>query len=629
MKRTAPFLFLLVLILWVSPKADGQQLWTGVLSSTRATNWTNAGVIGGIPNRTTVCSTLNPGATAGQINSAIAGCPSGQVVKLNAGTYNLSSGIDFAGHSNVTLRGAGADQTLLVFTNDVSCMGQSATLCISGNGLGYYGPGPPTNIVNWTSGFSQGTTSITLSAVPGLSVGMYIMLDACNSGMSGTPCGGSTVIPPDDMVICQEINTCTTESGGATPQRDHRAQREFIKVTNISGNTVTLEHGLRMPNWAALNSKQAWWGNANSYSSGNGIEDLSANAQNATAGAAVITMIFTHDSWIKGVRTLFGPNPRAHILLYQTAHVTIQDNYSYGSVSEGSGPTHYGVEEFPGYDDLIQNNIFQRRTSPYVMDGAVGTVVAYNFVINDQYSVAPTYMQASFYSHEGGNAYILWEGNFGPGFKADIVHASSNMATAFRNRFVGWEQGKTSETSPFMLYAFSRFYNAIGNVLGQSGYHNNYQAVTPSCSASTSIFMLGCGGPVNDSYTATSTMRWGNYDTVNNGVRFLGAEVPSGISKYPNPVPASQTLPSSFYLAAQPSWWPSSKPWPAIGPDIAGGNVPGVSGHVYSSPAQDCYTNVMGGPSDGVAGPLTFNAGICYGTGGGVDPPSGLSAVVK
>jgi hypothetical protein len=73
-------------------------------------DWSQAGVSGGIRNRTTICATLNPGATAGQINSAIAACPSGQVVKLNAGTYSLSSGIDFNARSSVTLRGDGPDR---------------------------------------------------------------------------------------------------------------------------------------------------------------------------------------------------------------------------------------------------------------------------------------------------------------------------------------------------------------------------------------------------------------------------------------------------------------------------------------------------------------------------------------
>src|SRR6516164_9657575 len=87
----------------------------------RRIDWSGAGVVGGIPTRTTACSTLSAGVTVAQINSAIANCPSGQVVFLNAGTYNLGSGIIMK--SNVTLRGAGADQTFLNFSAAAPCGG--------------------------------------------------------------------------------------------------------------------------------------------------------------------------------------------------------------------------------------------------------------------------------------------------------------------------------------------------------------------------------------------------------------------------------------------------------------------------------------------------------------------------
>src|SRR5438309_11030519 len=122
-------LFLFPLILLSLSLCSYAQLWSGILDTSRAIDWNQAGVIGGIPNRTSICATLNPGATAAQINSAIASCPSGQVVFLNAGTYNLSSGIVFDNKSNVTLRGAGPDQTFLIFAAGNSCGGLGGDLC--------------------------------------------------------------------------------------------------------------------------------------------------------------------------------------------------------------------------------------------------------------------------------------------------------------------------------------------------------------------------------------------------------------------------------------------------------------------------------------------------------------------
>src|SRR5438309_8818701 len=129
------------------PTYSHAQLWSGIIDQSRATDWSQAGIPGGIPNRTTICATLNPGATAAQINSAIAACPSGQVVFLNAGTYNLT-GIDFAQHSNVTLRGAGPDQTILKFTANTGCSGLNADVCVQGS---FNWTGSQQNLTTWTA----------------------------------------------------------------------------------------------------------------------------------------------------------------------------------------------------------------------------------------------------------------------------------------------------------------------------------------------------------------------------------------------------------------------------------------------------------------------------------------------
>jgi hypothetical protein len=120
-------------------------------------------------------------------------------------------------------------------------------------------------------------------------------------------------------------------------------------------------------------------------------------------------------------------------------------------------------------------------------------------------------------------------------------------------------------------------------------------------------------------------MRWGNYDTKSNAVRFVSAEVPSSITNFANPVPGSQTLPASFYLTSRPSWF-GSVAWPPFGPDVTGGNLAGYGGHANKIPAQLCY-EAFGGPSNGGGSPLSFNADTCYGGGDPPpDPPQGLEA---
>src|SRR5438477_1209460 len=52
------------LCLYFSSAAQAQT----VLSAARRIDWSQAGVVGSIPSRSTVCATLSPGATAAQIN---------------------------------------------------------------------------------------------------------------------------------------------------------------------------------------------------------------------------------------------------------------------------------------------------------------------------------------------------------------------------------------------------------------------------------------------------------------------------------------------------------------------------------------------------------------------------------
>src|ERR1700730_9189434 len=99
------------------------QPWSGVIDTNRATDWSTAGIPGGIPPRTTACATLgsagqsasfSQSVTAAQINNALGSCPAGLTVVLNPGTYTADTCIELG--NNVTLRGSGADQTKLNFT---------------------------------------------------------------------------------------------------------------------------------------------------------------------------------------------------------------------------------------------------------------------------------------------------------------------------------------------------------------------------------------------------------------------------------------------------------------------------------------------------------------------------------
>jgi hypothetical protein len=605
MKKLSILIFLAGLLLWYAPKVSAQTPpWTGIVDSSRAIDWSQAGVPGGIPARPTICTTLSAGASLASINAAIAACPSGDTVMLNAGTYNLAGGIIFNNKSNVTLRGADANQTLLVFTSTGNCQGQPASICETSSDQNYYQQ--PSNTANWTAGYAPGTTSITLSSTTNLAIGNPLILDQLDDTASAPP-------PSTGIYICEtNAGDCALDGPSGT-SRTNRAQLQIVTVTGISGNTVTFSPGLDMPNWRSGQTPGAWWATSPVHS--DGIENLSIDSSGSGNQSSVMMFNCT-GCWVKDIRSI--QPARSHIWMWNSPHITVRDSYFYGTQS--AAQESYGLEPFPSGDSLFENNIFQKIAAPQTINGPCsGCVISYNYSINNYYTPSSNWQQQSAIDHSVTN-FLLFEGNVGAGYYGDNFHGTHHFNTLFRNRYDGRESNNgsttTEQTNPMILYPLSRYYNIVGNVLGTSGYHTTYQETTNVSGHETDIYILGTqsagGGYPDDAFTPASLLRWGNYDTVTATNRFVTSEVPTGISPYGNAVPGSNTLPPSFYYSSQPSWWPASVPWPAIGPDVTGGNIANVGGHAYQIPAENCFLTTMGGPADGVGNVLSFNASSCY-----------------
>lgn len=669
------------------------QLWSGIIDPSRAVNWANAGIPGGIPSGSwTQCgSTIAAySGSAAAINNAIAACRPGQFVNLGAGTFNLSSGIDFTHHSNVVVRGQGANSTFLVFTG-AGAGGYNSLVAMEGS---VSGPGFENNVCDWTAGYSAGTNVITLAncgttkptagSLSNLVVGTVLVLDQldessdtgqvwnCASNTGSSVCANTT---PSGFE--RQDGTC---SGGMCT----RSQQQSVVVTAIKGSSVTISPGLYMPNWRSGQLSQAWF--ATTTVTNDGLENLSIDNTSVGASSGQNVMIANcYECWVTGVRSIDAN--RSHIRQLITSHDMVTNNYTYKNVS--SLTVSYGIEIAVAGDGAVLNNITQQDTDsePSCSGSCTGNVIGYNFDINNVYA-DPGWMQAGFYQHSAGDTFNLWEGNVGPGYTADDVHGTHHFETVYRNFLIGNNQSPcfkslcAAQTVPVQLYAGSRYINVIGNVLGQSGFHNNYQcnatSATPCPSGrhpggtgtDTSIYYMGYTGNgaqqdtsitgfcSNPSCSARGTfdpqvgaylMRWGNYDVVTGAVRWCGSasdtgwsttcsstsEVPTNISSYSNSVPTKgdagigqSVMPASFYYNSQPSWWPSGKAWPLIGPDVTGGNIAGTGGFANTNPAEDCYLNAMNGPSDGSGGALSFNAAACYTNSSPVPPPTGLTAVV-
>lgn len=589
--------------------------------------WEMAGVRGGIPTNRTRCGSVVAAytGTATTINNAITACPAGQYVELGAGKFTLSTTILMT-KSNVTLRGQGSGTNLATDTWIVSSgatqscgfgfIGWAIQACTGGNiGIGAAGGfPPPSHTATWSSGYTAGTTSIVVSSTTGLRVGSTIHLDQLNQSTDGYPAAG-------DVWICETESGCSAD-GSSSDQRSGRVLDEMHEVmacgTAVAGaactsTTLTIEPPIITPMFRSGQTPGAWWGNVNAADgtldvlTGVGLENFLLEFT-ASSNIAAVGWINQSNSWIKGVAFVRqGPTASftMHVFVLNGFRNTFEQNYFYGAEEFPSNPggntTNYAMSMYSGTSQLVVNNIFHATTEPIEMAAAeIGTVFAYNF------ETASWFSSAGIQNH-GFAMMTLSEGNNWGVRLCDNNHGPAYFETMFRDQYQqNRANGATSAGAALLTHC--RFFNIVGNVFSNTAtpapLWTVYQSTnctdhTPNTSTcgNTSIYALGWGNNCTncapaafnlDTNVNRTVMRWGNYDNVNAAVRFVNAEVPSGIANFPNTVPASQTLPTSLVYASKPAFL-GSRPWPGNGPDVTGGNITGTGAHANWNAAGTCF----------------------------------------
>lgn len=504
------------------------------------------------------------------------------------------------------------------------------------------------------------------------------------------------------LMNCAVAMICTNQSPSNT-SIPARSQEEVFIVTAISGSgpyTLTLNRAIAHNNWAASQGPKAWWGG--SAVSNVGVEDLeldqSAYTGNCGHGGCMnaVGVNAATNWWVVGVSSNVANY--FHVNAWYTSNGLIRDSYFYETANKGTQSYGIGCSSYCGAL-LLENNIIQGVVDPTVANGNCSAcVIAYNFALN-QDNTSTAFLFATNAMHTASTDYILEEGNVGSGVNLDVIHGPHSLDTFLRNYFNGYEANEgilpTQLTVPITIAAYSRYNNFIANVLGTTGYQTTYECV-PSSSLmhycpgvigyeAMTIYNIGLSHgeqldynnnpPLpNDMLTASTTMRWGNYDTVNNSVLWNDTEVPSTDPNYPNAVPSNQSIPVSFYNGAYtaqascgtglPFWknptTGTCPPYPSIGPDVTSGDIGMCTSGTYhwsralsssqcnggsfsettnggfgnSNPAMRCYLNQMSGPPDGTGSFLTFNRTSCYAndpssSAGAPAPPTGLSASVQ
>lgn len=584
------------------------QSWQSLLPADRGIDWSRAGV-GDIPPRPIACATLSPPASDREIDAALASCPANEAVVLAPGTYAVHVSVHIP--SNVTLRGAGADQTIL------DAQGAGPAVVALGRGAV---PFQPRVLV---AGTQAGSTQLQFVSAQGIMPGTFLAIAEKNDPAFVTSAGSGG-----------NCNWCD----GDWSKDGHFARGQIVEVQAVSGNLVTFEPALY-----TSYSHEPVAVPFQMQATRAGVEDLQIKANN-TGYIANFTMEECAYCWIKGVESNYADGD--HVSVQWGFHDEIRDSYFSNAYLHAPGERESDIQIASKTSaSLIQNNIIDRTHAAIMLEwGAAGNVIAYNFTTGEFESEAPRYVLGGIIYHGAHPQFNLIEGNVFTEFYADPVWGSSSNTVALRNWFVGTTRvcqpltGRGPVDCSGAHYAFqasravqlsylSTRNSFLGNVLGSApmqaliGYSRPVPQIEkleypqPRLYESAVLWSFGYGSANDDAQgtgcaggippchaegTSQTDLLNGNYSNLTRKTLWLSDH--------------SHSLPASFYLPRKPAWW-VGVPYPATGPDVTGGSGPG--GHSYGNPARYCYLHEMGGSDGGAGSPLRFNADRCYPTSNG------------
>lgn len=498
----------------------------------------------GIPVRTTVCADPQPG---DNINTAISGCPEGQVVQLAAGTYTISSTVTLS--KGVVLRGAGSQGATSGGTTIVKTGGGSVLAIGTSQDQACYNSAFGTAVALTQDAVKETTT-------------VYV----------GNNAGGFF---PGDLAIIDQVDDATVQEGDCTffKRVDKRSISERVEVAavNTTNGTLTLTTPLHwtfqsaspyLAQIARMTQKATKWA---------GIEGVllqgGTNPGYDGQMAGGIDVSNAAYCWIKDVQT-DGTIGGIHVALTGTYRCVVRDSHVHNSANYGFGTDCYGIVMRCGAaDNLVENNIARYMNKPiqFSVSGG-GNVVGYNYADNS-WATPPAWQEDNLDTHCSFPHMELMEGNYAPHMKASTTHGNSGYLTYFRNY-------ASSQFAPPAVYGSTAMQTGnvlavgfdagdinmtvVGNVLGSSAATDLGTAAISSTymcfgSGGSCVYYFGSSSKSDVSYT--SLWAHGNYDTVSAGVVW-------------NPSIATHEIPASLYRSTKPGWWPADSAWPWAGSDL-------------------------------------------------------------
>jgi hypothetical protein len=484
------------------------------------------------------------GSNVGPINCQIASAPARTVLYLPAGTYRVSSALEFA-RSDVVVRGAGRNATVLMRTSPGrEATGGDCGSNTAGSLISICSPTFMGSSTAWTGGYAARARTVTLANASLFAAGDWILLR-----MSGdSACS----------LIDKPLN-----SGSAPDAFIHIA-----KVQSVSGAQVTLDRALRMDYAAAGCSGHV----AMQYDpvENVGVEELRLTSDPAVpvCSDSSSCIKFAHvgvegaaNSWIVNVRVDRAWEKWSQV--GRAARIWIQGN-DFDDLDETITFNTEGIYVDEGGVDLVfENNTCKgTRVCQKIDNGAEGLITAYNFMRQDQSICERAYMNHGHYAREN-----LFEGN---DVDCEVMLADSFWGrngpriTAYRNRNVSTrcrnsDSLTVNEDGNGGWFATEQL-NVIGNTSGQfvASPVQNSPACPPSINGSADFSTL-----VKDVWLEKNAFRTpgGTFaaGTANNRSCGTGPnDACPGTNRNTAKPDASWSgsYPTSFYRStAPPTWW--------------------------------------------------------------------------
>jgi hypothetical protein len=571
-------------------------------------NWSMAGMlsVGGIPNRTTLCTTVSPHGggqdDTANIQAAINSCPIGEVVALTAGKFTVAEGNYVLVNRGITLRGAGPGNTILQRTGGAVL--NSPNPGSNPSPMIIVGPMRWNNnfvSANLTADVAAGATSVTVKSSAGFSVGQIVLLDEqTDAGWQTDPQGrgqiwaepGSSSYAPlpaptgtfrvvwqkhnpplsgiDDFTSSQTPQTAN--SAGSWFSRLDRPTAEFHMIASISGNTITFDSPVTISYRAAHQAQLSY--TQTPYVTNAGVENMTLS----DGDDGQLRFEWAALSWAKNVENTMWLDEG--FAIDNSFRIQLEEFYVHDAAWAEPGGAGYAISLANGSSEiLIENGIAIRANKVMVSRcSGAGSVTAYNYLDDGHINTDDSWIEiGANNSHMTGSHHMLLEGNYAFDLDSDDTHGAAIYVTFFRNyapgvrrMFVSPYDGQTINDAQNRsdgpvraagAQAYTYWFSFIGNVLGMpngGGIPGWVYSASNWTNGSPTIWQLGWDSfspyPV-DANVANTAIRDGNFDYVSNSVVWASSDT-------------THSLPSSFYLTQKPAFFSAGRgyTWPWVNP---------------------------------------------------------------